>query len=131
MVAGMVWCGIDYNILGTDIGWLVALLTGLAGLLMVSNFKYNSFKEVDCHGLVAFVAILVVFLVFFIVATARSLVLFIVFILYAIAGPFNTFKSVDKVTLVDVVGETEEDADFIDKEDTHSDTTNNKASDKE
>ncbi|WP_371195748.1 CDP-diacylglycerol--serine O-phosphatidyltransferase [Glaciecola sp. SC05] len=112
LVAGMVWCGIDYEIVGPDLGWLVALVTGLSGLLMVSNFKYNSFKEVDWHGKVPFVAILAVILVFIIVATAPSLVLFIVFVLYAVAGPFNTFKSVDKVTLEDVVGEAEEDADF-------------------
>lgn len=115
LVAGMVWCGIDYDIMGEDVAWLVALVTGLSGLLMVSNFKYNSFKEVDWHGKVPFVAILIVILVFIIVATAPSLVLFIVFILYAVAGPFNTFKNLDKVTLEDVVGEAEEDADFDDK----------------
>jgi len=115
LVAGMVWCGIDYGIVGTDIGWIVAIVTGLAGLLMVSNFKYNSFKEVDWHGKVPFVAILVVISIFIIVATAPSLVLFIVFMLYTVAGPFNTFRSLDKVTLEDVVGEAEEDADFEEK----------------
>ena len=34
------------------------------------------------------------------------------FSLYALAGPINTFRTVDKVTLNDVVGEQEEDADF-------------------
>jgi CDP-diacylglycerol--serine O-phosphatidyltransferase len=116
LVAGMVWCGIDYEIKGNDVGWLVALITGFSGLMMVSNFKYNSFKEVDWHGKVPFVAILAVILVFIIVATAPSLVLFIVFTLYALAGPFNTFKTVDKVTLEDVVGEAEEDADFTELE---------------
>ncbi|WP_395341056.1 CDP-diacylglycerol--serine O-phosphatidyltransferase [Ningiella sp. W23] len=112
LVAGMVWCGMDYEINGDDFGWLVAIITGLSGLLMVSNFKYNSFKEVDWNGKVPFVAILAVILVFIIVATAPSLVLFIVFVLYAVAGPFNTFKSVENVTLEDVLGEPEEDADF-------------------
>lgn len=118
LVAGMVWCGIDYDFIGTDVAWLVAFITGISGLLMVSNFKYNSFKEVDWHGKVPFVAILVVILAFIIVATAPSLVLFIVFVLYAIAGPFNTFKNLEKVTLEDVVGETEDDADFSDSETT-------------
>jgi CDP-diacylglycerol--serine O-phosphatidyltransferase len=112
LVAGMVWCGMDYDLAGDDYGFIIALVTGISGLLMVSNFKYNSFKEVDWTGKVPFVAILIVILVFIIVATAPSLVLFIVFVLYAIAGPFNTFRSVDKVRLEDVVGEPEADADF-------------------
>jgi CDP-diacylglycerol--serine O-phosphatidyltransferase len=59
-------------------------------------------------------------LIFIVVATAPSLVLFIVFLLYAAAGPVNTFRTVDKVTLEDVIGETEEDADF--DADTHNST---------
>ncbi|GBL04631.1 CDP-diacylglycerol--serine O-phosphatidyltransferse [Glaciecola sp. KUL10] len=113
LVAGMVWVGVDYDIDGNELGLIVALVTGLSGILMVSNFKYNSFKEVDWHGKVPFVAILVVLLIFVIVSTAPSLVLFIVFVLYALAGPINTFRTVDKITLEDVVGEAEEDADFI------------------
>lgn len=112
VVAGMVWVCIDYDINGADYGIIVALITGLSGLLMVSNFKYNSFKEVDWNGKVPFVALLVIMLIFVIVATAPSLVLFIVFILYTVAGPVNTFRTVDKVTLEDVVGEAD-DADFV------------------
>jgi len=112
VVAGMVWVCIDYDIKGEDYGVIVALITGLSGLLMVSNFKYNSFKEVDWNGKVPFVALLIIMMVFIIVATAPSLVLFIVFMLYTIAGPVNTFRTVDKVTLEDVVGEAD-DADFI------------------
>lgn len=125
LVAGMVWVGIDYEIDGNDFGLVVALVTGISGLLMVSNFKYNSFKELDWHGKVPFVAILVVMLVFIVVATAPSLVLFIVFLLYAIAGPVNTYRTVDKVTLEDVVGETQEDADFDEPIDNIDKTTSN------
>lgn len=114
LVAGMVWVGIDYEIDGNEYGLVVAIVTGVSGLLMVSNFKYNSFKELDWHGKVPFVALLVVMLIFIVVATAPSLVLFIVFLLYAVAGPVNTFRTVDKVTLEDVIGEAEEDADFDD-----------------
>jgi CDP-diacylglycerol--serine O-phosphatidyltransferase len=124
LVAGMVWVGIDYDIDGNDYGLIVAIVTGLSGLLMVSNFKYNSFKEVDWHGKVPFVALLVVMLIFIVVATAPSLVLFIVFMLYAIAGPVNTFRTVEKVTLEDVIGEAEEDADFESVDESINDTSN-------
>ncbi len=117
LVAGMVWVGVEYQVDGHDVGIVVALVTGLAGLLMVSNFKYNSFKEVNWHGKVPFVALLLVMLVFVVVATEPALVLFVVFALYALAGPINTFRSVDKVRLEDVVGDHEElDAEFISDE---------------
>ncbi|MDP2594275.1 CDP-diacylglycerol--serine O-phosphatidyltransferase [Alteromonas stellipolaris] len=112
VVAGLVWVGVEYDAVGTDYGIIVALVTGFAGLLMVSNFKYNSFKELNWHGKVPFVGLLIVLLIFVVVATEPALVLFIVFSLYALAGPINTFRTVDRVTLNDVVGEQEEDADF-------------------
>ncbi|MCU7555786.1 CDP-diacylglycerol--serine O-phosphatidyltransferase [Alteromonas sp. ASW11-19] len=114
LVSGLVWVGVEYGVNGNDYGLVVALITGAAGLLMVSNFKYNSFKEVNWHGKVPFVALLLILLVFVVVATEPALVLFIVFALYALAGPINTFRTVDKMTLDDVVGDHEEDADFID-----------------
>ncbi|MFC3094792.1 CDP-diacylglycerol--serine O-phosphatidyltransferase [Alteromonas sediminis] len=115
VVSGMVWVGVEYDIEGTDLSFIVAAITGLSGLLMVSNFKYNSFKEVNWHGKVPFVALLLIMLIFIVVATEPALVLFIVFSLYALAGPINTFRTVDKVTLDDVVGDHEEDADFESK----------------
>ncbi|AXR07137.1 CDP-diacylglycerol--serine O-phosphatidyltransferase [Salinimonas sediminis] len=118
LVSGLVWVGVEYGANGNDYGWLVAIVTSAAGLLMVSNFKYNSFKEVNWHGKVPFVALLIILMVFVIVATEPALVLFIVFALYALAGPVNTFRTVDKMTLDDVVGDHEEaDADFKDNED--------------
>ncbi len=118
LVAGLVWVGVEYGANGDDYGWLVAIITSAAGLLMVSNFKYNSFKEVNWHGKVPFVALLIILMVFVIVATEPALVLFIVFALYALAGPVNTFRTVEKVTLDDVVGDHEEDdADFKEEDD--------------
>ncbi|NVK54573.1 MAG: CDP-diacylglycerol--serine O-phosphatidyltransferase [Alteromonadaceae bacterium] len=119
VVSGFVWLGVEYDINGNDIGIVVALVTGLSGLLMVSNFKYNSFKEVDWHGKVPFVALLLILLIFIVVATEPALVLFLVFALYALAGPINTFRTVDKVTLNDVVGDHLEDADFKTAKPTH------------
>jgi CDP-diacylglycerol--serine O-phosphatidyltransferase len=108
LVAGLIWVGVEYDISGQDYGSIVAIITGASGLLMVSNFKYNSFKEVNFHGKVPFVALLLIMLIFVVVATEPALVLFIAFALYALAGPINTFRTVDKVRLEDVVGDAEE-----------------------
>lgn len=113
VVSGLVWVGVEYGANGNDYGVIVALVTGVSGLLMVSNFKYNSFKEVNWNGKVPFVALLIIMLIFVVVATEPALVLFLVFALYALAGPINTFRTVDKMTLQDVVGDHEDkDADF-------------------
>ena len=128
VVSGFVWLGVEYDIDGNSIGIIVALITGLSGLLMVSNFKYNSFKEVNWHGKVPFVALLLILLVFIVVATEPALVLFIVFALYAMAGPINTFRTVDKVTLNDVVGDQLEDAEFPNSE-TNGNTANEEKTD--
>lgn len=112
VVTGFVWVGSTYSISGNNVDFVMAFLTFACGLLMVSNFKYNSFKELNWSGKVPFVAILIVLCVFIVVATEPALVLFLVFLLYAIAGPINTFRSLDKVTLDDVVGDHIEDADF-------------------
>jgi CDP-diacylglycerol---serine O-phosphatidyltransferase len=109
LVAGLVWVGVEYKVDGNDYS------------VMVSNFKYNSFKELDLHGKVPFVALLLVMLVFIVVATEPALVLFLVFVLYALAGPINTFRSVDKVRLEHVVGDAEEeDAEFSKKDDSQN-----------
>ncbi|WP_158769226.1 CDP-diacylglycerol--serine O-phosphatidyltransferase [Paraglaciecola sp. L1A13] len=124
LVAGLVWVGGEYDVNGDDYSVIVALVTSFAGLLMVSNFKYNSFKEVNWHGKVPFVALLLIMLIFIVVATEPALVLFVVFALYALAGPINTFRSVDKVKLEHVVGDADEnDADFIPTETDPEDKT--------
>jgi len=65
----------------------VALLVAGAGMLMVSNIKYNSFKELDLKGRVPFVAILAVVLVFAVVFSDPPRILLLVFLAYAASGP--------------------------------------------
>ncbi|HAD48216.1 CDP-diacylglycerol--serine O-phosphatidyltransferase [Idiomarina sp.] len=113
VVAGLVWVGTEYGIDGADIGSFAALVTIAAGLLMVTNFRYHSFKDVDWKGRVSFVVILVIVLAFVIVATQPSLVLFAIFFLYALSGPVLTIKNVKRLKLEHVVGDNDaDDADF-------------------
>lgn len=114
IIAGGVWLGTEHEIAGETIGWLVAIVTMLAGGLMVSNFRYNSFKDVDWKGRVNFLAMLVVVLIFVIVATNPALVLFALFTLYAVSGPFITIRGVNKLKMEHVLGDSG-DADFCEK----------------
>ncbi|KFZ30196.1 CDP-diacylglycerol--serine O-phosphatidyltransferase [Pseudidiomarina salinarum] len=108
LVGGAVWVGSKYGVDPTDISYLAAILTICAGLLMVSNFRYHSFKDVDWRGRVSFVVILLVVLAFVIVATEPSLVLFSLFFLYTLSGPITTYRSVKKLKLEHVIGDTDE-----------------------
>ncbi|CAB0151805.1 Phosphatidylcholine synthase [Pseudidiomarina piscicola] len=105
IVAGLVWVGSKYEIDPNSISYLAAVITICAGLLMVSNFRYHSFKDVDWRGRVPFVVILAVVLAFVVVATEPSLVLFSIFFLYALSGPITTIRSVKQLKLKHVVGD--------------------------
>jgi len=87
VVAGIVWAFSDYGIQGSKMSFLVALMVAAAGMLMVSNIKYNSFKEFDLKGRVPFVAILVVVLVFAVVFSDPPRILLLAFLVYAASGP--------------------------------------------
>ncbi|MCG8317800.1 MAG: CDP-diacylglycerol--serine O-phosphatidyltransferase [Pseudomonadales bacterium] len=90
LVAGMVWAGHDWGISGSDVVIPAALLTAYAAVMMVSNVKFNSFKEIDFKGRVPFVAILVVVLAIAVIFSDPSRVLLGVFLVYSLSGPAST-----------------------------------------
>ncbi len=90
IMAGGVWLGVDYEIAGASLSWAAAVLTTVVGLLMVSNFRFHSFKEIDFHGKVPFIAMVLVMLGFAVVLTHPPTVLFLLFLAYAISGPLLT-----------------------------------------
>ncbi len=95
MAAG-VWLGVDYQISGQSLDWLAAVLTTLVGLLMVSNFRYHSFKEIDFSGKVPFIVLVAVMVVLAIIQTHPPTVLFALFLAYAISGPVLTLTQLRK-----------------------------------
>lgn len=114
VIASTVWVGTEYQINGHDIGAIIGVLTIVTGLLMVSNFRYNSFKDVDWKGQVPFVVILIIVLVFVVIASSPAELLMLVFCLYALSGPVLTVRSVKKLKLEHVIGD-DHDADFDEK----------------
>ncbi len=96
VVAGLVWLGQGYQWEGRSIAILALLITVAMGVLMVSNVRYRSFKDLDLKGKVPFVAILAVVLVFVLVSIDPPQVLFTVFFLYAVSGPVGTLISLRK-----------------------------------
>ncbi|KAA6182970.1 CDP-diacylglycerol--serine O-phosphatidyltransferase [Thiohalocapsa marina] len=93
IVAAAVWIGADNGIDGASVSWLVAGLTAGAGLLMVSNFRYHSFKALDLHGRVPFMVIVLVMLGIALVVLDPPIILFLMILTYALSGPVLTLFS--------------------------------------
>ncbi len=92
LVVFMVWVCDEYNVEVTiPISVLAAIVTMIAGLLMVLNVHYFSFKDMDFKNRVPFFVIVMVILSFVIVSWDPPVVLFVIAILYALSGPMLTF----------------------------------------
>jgi len=90
LLAGFVWVCDDYDISGQDFSVLAFLLTVIAGVLMVSNLRFKSFKDFDIKGKVPFVAILIVVLIFVFISIDPPIILFSMASIYALSGPVVT-----------------------------------------
>jgi len=99
-LAGFVWLCTDHNIAGMGLKYLVLILTIGAGLLMVSNIKYRSFKDLELKNKVPFIALLVMVLIFVTIAYQPPIVLFGIFALYTFSGLFGyIFRKFKKRTI--------------------------------
>jgi len=96
IIAGAVWVGADNMIDGRALAVPVAILTTITGLLMVSNFRFSSFKEIDLKGKVPFMVVVAVMLAFAILLLQPPIVLFLVFTVYAVSGPIVTLFQMRK-----------------------------------
>ncbi len=93
IVAASVWVAVDHDVSGTNVAVIAGLITGLCGLLMVSNVRYNSFKHIDLKGKVPFIAVVGIALVFAIILMQPPLILFLLFALYALSGLVGAARS--------------------------------------
>ena len=75
LVAGLIWSTHELeSTLWLSVGG--AVITAMAGLLMVSNLKYPSFKEIDFRGKVPFMVILTVVMGFVVITIDPPRILF-------------------------------------------------------
>lgn len=93
VIVGCLWVAIDYDLTPDRLRIPVAILTAFAGLAMVSNLRYYSFKEVDFHGKVPYMLVVGITLAVAVVITEPPLVLFTLFFLYTFSGLITTLRS--------------------------------------
>lgn len=98
LIAGMVWTkqsiGVtDYDQYLTLVSWVI--LVG-AGVLMVSNVRYYSFKEINLKGRSSFKLLLIATLIIIVTTLWPSAILFVFFFAYALSGLIMTMIEVRK-----------------------------------
>ena len=86
LIAGFVWVMHDYDVSGDSIHWYAAVLAVFAGLSMVSNLPFYSFKDFNMRKSVPFVAIFLAALFFIVISSYPPGVLFGLFMCYALSG---------------------------------------------
>ncbi len=97
LLAGVIWLGETQSYVAVNNLTIFAFpITVLAGILMVSNIRYYSLKQIDFKGRVPFVGILLLVLLFVFIASKPPLVLFSIALFYAISGPVMTLVFIRK-----------------------------------
>ena len=86
LVAGWIWVMIVSGIPGSEYRWLSCAITLFAGLTMVSNIRYYSFKDFNLRKSVPFFAIAAIALGFALVSISPEMTLFGFFVLYGLSG---------------------------------------------
>ena len=86
LVAGFVWLMDDLGLAGTDLRWFSWGITLSAGLTMVTNVPFYSFKDINFRKSVPFIAPLLIVLAYVAVSSDPPKVLFGLFVLYGLSG---------------------------------------------
>jgi CDP-diacylglycerol--serine O-phosphatidyltransferase len=114
LVAGFIWLMDDLRFAGADLALAAWIITLYAGLTMVTNVPFYSFKDINFRKSVPFIAIFLIVLVFVAVSSDPPKVLFGLFVLYGLSGYFVYFWRVVKgkpVSIIQTENESPEDKD--------------------
>ena len=97
VIASTIWLATDYGLAdGRNVLVFCLPVTILVGILMVSNIRYHSFKQIDLKGRVPFMFIVFICAVFALIAVQPPLMLFGMSTIYAISGPVLTLLTLRK-----------------------------------
>ncbi|CAN5226932.1 CDP-diacylglycerol--serine O-phosphatidyltransferase [soil metagenome] len=111
LVAGFIWLMDDLRFAGAELNWFSWTITLYAGLTMVSNVPFYSFKDVNFRKSVPFITVFLIVLAFVGVASDPPTVLFGLFVLYGLSGYGFYFWRLFKGKPVSIVQTKSESAD--------------------
>jgi CDP-diacylglycerol---serine O-phosphatidyltransferase len=86
LVAGFVWVVLDNEVAGHDVRWWALAVSLFAGISMVTNCKFSSFKDINLKKSVPFFMVAALVLVFVLVSSYPPGILFGLFVIYALSG---------------------------------------------
>ena len=86
LVAGFIWLMNDAGVAGFDVRWITFALMLYAGLTMVTNVPFYSFKDVSMRRSVPFAVIVLLALGIAVIGTHPPKVLFALFVVYGLSG---------------------------------------------
>ncbi|CDZ76753.1 CDP-diacylglycerol-serine O-phosphatidyltransferase [Legionella massiliensis] len=90
IVSSLVWFSYQNQLEHFAFTILTAIIAFFVAVLMVSNIRYYSFKEIDFKGKVPFLYLLLMVILFVAIAANPSVVLFTGFVIYSLSGPVQT-----------------------------------------
>ncbi len=86
LVAGFVWLMDDLRFIGADLNWVSWGITLYAGLTMVTNVPFYSFKDINFRKPVPFIVAFLMVLILVAISGDPPKVLFGLFVLYGLSG---------------------------------------------
>lgn len=90
ILAGFIWFCLEHGYDFQVFKYFALVLTLSSGLLMVSNFRYWSFKDIDFKGKVPFIVAIAVMLSLAFIMAQPHTTLFFMALTYAVSGPVLT-----------------------------------------
>jgi CDP-diacylglycerol---serine O-phosphatidyltransferase len=86
LVAGFIWLANDRGVTGPSVVWVMFALSLFAGLTMVTNVPFYSFKDISMKRSVPFVVIVLIALGIAVINIDPPTVMFGLFVLYGLSG---------------------------------------------
>ncbi len=86
LVAGFIWVMTDMGIAGGQLAWPMFVVSLYAGLTMVTNVPFYSFKDIQMKRSVPFVFIVFIAIAIAVINIHPPIVMFSIFVLYGMSG---------------------------------------------
>jgi CDP-diacylglycerol--serine O-phosphatidyltransferase len=86
LMAGIILMMLELEVPGLELGWVSWAIAVFAGLTMVSNVPFYSFKDVNFRKSVPFIAVFLIALGLALIAIKPSVTLFPLFAIYGLSG---------------------------------------------
>ena len=116
MVAGYILLMEDVQVSGVQLAWVSWCIALFAGLTMVTNVPFYSFKDVNFRKSVPFIAVFLIALAFALVSIDPPKVLFPIFVAYGLSGYAVYFWRLAKGKPVSII---QTDKDSADRSERH------------